>query len=283
MELEEGYVPISRRLFNHQFWKQKRVFSYAEAWIDLIQMARFEPEPGKVLINSKMVVLSRGEAAISLRFLGSAWGWSKNKVDRFLELLMNEEMIKIGTQNGTQQTIVTILNYGYYNKLPGGGGTQKGQKKDTEGTLTGHQRDKTNNDNKDNNDNKVNNPSGSAKLDFIDQILKGWQEVYELRRDAEYAITSKGKERAAASKILGLFKQKYPEDNSEMILNRMREYFAKCIDISDDWLWSNMSMPIIVSKFNEINTKLNNGKTATNGSIRADHSGQLKSVNQQWQ
>jgi len=272
MDLEEGYVPISRRLFVHQFWKQKRVFSYAEAWIDLIQMARFDPEPGKVLINSKMVVLNRGEAAVSLRFLGTAWGWSKNKVDHFLELLVNEEMIKIGTQEGTLQTIVTILNYGYYNKLPGERGTAEGHQRDTEGTLKGHRRDKTNKDNKDNKDNNTINPAGSAKLDFIDQIILAWQEVHSIVRKSDYAITARGKERAAAGKVLDIFKKKYPEDNSEMIMNRMREYFAKCLNISDDWLWKNMSLPIIISKFNEINTTLLNGRNGRNNSRAQDGS-----------
>lgn len=47
--MKEEYLPISRKLFEHPLWGEKRVFSYAEVWIDLLRLVRFEANTTKVL------------------------------------------------------------------------------------------------------------------------------------------------------------------------------------------------------------------------------------------
>ena len=162
MANDEGYIPLSRKFFDHPFWTQDRVFSYAEAWIDLIKGARYESEPITLLIKSKLIKIERGQIPISLRFLGKSWGWSKNKVDSFIKILVNENMIKIGTAEGTVQTIVTICKYDEYNLLSRNEGQQSGQSRDSSGTVAGQYRDKTNKDNKVNKEN--NNINTKEKL-----------------------------------------------------------------------------------------------------------------------
>lgn len=51
--MEEGYIPISRKLFEHPFWSEKREFSYAEAWIDILRLVRFEANSTKMLIGGQ--------------------------------------------------------------------------------------------------------------------------------------------------------------------------------------------------------------------------------------
>lgn len=172
---KEGYIPISRKLFDHPFWLKKRVFSYAEAWIDLLRMVRFESSTTQFLIGGKMISIDRGECPVSLRYLSESWGWSKNKVDNFLNLLVSEEMIKKRTAKGTKQTVVTVCKYDNYNANDNKEGQQKGQKKDDKrtkkgqrkdnpGTIEGQSGDKTNKENK---GNKGNNNPLPLKLDFV--------------------------------------------------------------------------------------------------------------------
>jgi len=112
-EDKEGYIPLKRRFFNHKFWTEDRVYSKAEAWLDLIQAARFEVSQGKQLIGMKMILWNRGELVASVRYLSVRWKWSLGKVMRFLELLEDEMMITRRQEFG--QTIISLLNYDVYN------------------------------------------------------------------------------------------------------------------------------------------------------------------------
>jgi len=94
-----------------------------------------------------MVEIHRGEIPASLRLMAEWWGWSKNRVDKFLDILEKEEMIKKRTAFGTAQTVITICNYVKYNFIGEKSGQAKGQSRDRDGTETGQSRDNTNKDN----------------------------------------------------------------------------------------------------------------------------------------
>lgn len=111
-----NYITINRRIFNHAFWKEHREYSKAEAWLDLLQQARFEVSEGKMLIGMSVIRWNRGEVIASVRFLVKRWSWSIGKVTRFLELLRDEKMITTRVDNG--QTIIMIINYNLYNYIP---------------------------------------------------------------------------------------------------------------------------------------------------------------------
>ena len=109
-----NFIPINRKLFNHPFWNEKRVYSKFEAWIDLLQMARYDDSEGKVITQGKIVIYSRTEIPASTRFLATRWKWGKSKIDNYLKLLKSEKMISIRLYNG--QSIIKIINYDLYNK-----------------------------------------------------------------------------------------------------------------------------------------------------------------------
>lgn len=109
-----NFLPLSRKLFTHELWHEKRVYSKFEAWLDLLKEARFDRTETRMLIGNTIVRWGRGEIPASLRFLAERWGWSKNKADSFLKLLTNEGMISKRTAQGTAQTIITICNYEDY-------------------------------------------------------------------------------------------------------------------------------------------------------------------------
>lgn len=174
---KEGYIPVSRKLFEHPFWIERREFSYAEAWIDLLRLARFESNAAQMLVGGKLISIKRGEYPVSLRYLSEAWKWSKNKVDHFLKLLISEGMITKRTAKGTRQTVITICKYDDYNtgycvlgtkkgQRKDNGGTKKGRKKDEERPTEGQKEDETNKGKKGNKGN--NNPlSLFGELDFV--------------------------------------------------------------------------------------------------------------------
>lgn len=129
--MKEGFLPLSRKLFEHPLWREQREFSCAEAWIDLLRLARFEANSTKILIKGKMVEVHRGEYPASLRHLAKLWGWSKNRVDNFINMLISEGMISKRTADGTNQTVITICKYGEYNFVSEVKGQEPGQSRDS--------------------------------------------------------------------------------------------------------------------------------------------------------
>jgi hypothetical protein len=103
-----------------------------------------------------------------------------------------------------------------------------------------------------------------VKKDFIYSIVEQFKLSYEENHDSEYDLMTIGREREMAAKILGKHKKKFPESSSEEMLLKLRSYFDLCNKISDPWLNSNMSLSLIVSKFNEINNILKNGTIKKN-------------------
>lgn len=139
------------------------------------------------------------------------------------------------------------------------GEARRSKTKQTKQTLqTGSKMKQNEHDNVNDNDND-NVKEEESKMpdkpaDFIDQIIDCF-----VKEHGSYEVLNRGKERAAASKILNEYKKKYPAATSEETLTGLQSYFRLCINIPDVWLMNNMSPSIIVSKFNEINKILKNG------------------------
>lgn len=109
-----AFIKIDRNFFEGKYWKQKRVFSQAEAWIDLVRSARFEIEPEtRILSSGRYITIKRGEIHASIRFLAERWSWGNDKVKRFLDAAISEQAIERRTEQG--ESIITLLNYGIYN------------------------------------------------------------------------------------------------------------------------------------------------------------------------
>lgn len=103
--------------------------------------------------------------------------------------------------------------------------------------------------------------SDGQKKDFIDSIINEFKEAYETANNIPYEIIAPGKEKGLAGKLLGLYKKKNPDANSEKALQDLRRYFDMCVRIEDNFLNENMSLGIIISQFNKINKILRHGKS----------------------
>lgn len=110
--MDQGYIKLHRKFFENTLWKEPREYSKAEAWLDLIQSARFESS--QVILNGRVIEVQMSEVAASRRYLEKRWGWGSTKVNNFLDYLKKNQMIT--TKQTSGQTIITLCNYERYNE-----------------------------------------------------------------------------------------------------------------------------------------------------------------------
>tara|TARA_R110002126_G_scaffold231329_1_gene375992 strand:- start:26 stop:586 length:561 start_codon:yes stop_codon:yes gene_type:complete len=108
--MNKGFISLNREMLDHWLWAEKRKFSKAEAWIDLLMSANYAEI--KVLIKGKLIVCKRGDTIQSLETLGSRWGWKRDAVRRFLKLLENDNMIRYA--NAMVTSHISICKYDTY-------------------------------------------------------------------------------------------------------------------------------------------------------------------------
>lgn len=112
----EGYIKLSRKFFSNDMWNEARTFSSCEAWLDLIQSARFEATPRMESIGGREVSYTRGQYPASIRFLSRRWRWTERKVRTFLAYLKRENMITLSQKQG--MNVITLVKYNDYNGMP---------------------------------------------------------------------------------------------------------------------------------------------------------------------
>ena len=111
--MDKGFIKLNRKFFSHKMWEAARTFSECEAWIDLIQSARFEATEQIERIGGREICFGRGQYPASNRYLARKWGWGEQKVKTFLSKLKIERMIKVDTSQG--MNVITLCKYNSYN------------------------------------------------------------------------------------------------------------------------------------------------------------------------
>ena len=111
--MEKGFIKLSRSFFDNKIWQAARAFSECEAWLDLIQSARFEASPTTSRIGCYEVTWGRGQYPASNRFLAKKWGRSEQWVKSFLGKLKREKMIT--TDNAQGVNVISLVNFDKYN------------------------------------------------------------------------------------------------------------------------------------------------------------------------
>ena len=106
MNKEKGWILVYRSIQDHWLWEEKP-FGKGQAWIDLLLLANHEPH--KVRIGDNFVTCGRGQVNRSYRWLANAWGWSIEKVRRFIKLLEKDGMVTV--KRDSFVTVITIENY----------------------------------------------------------------------------------------------------------------------------------------------------------------------------
>lgn len=106
---EKGWIKLHRKVLDCWIWSDKP-YDKARAWIDLLLLAMHHEK--KIISEEKFITVPRGSYMTSVLKLSERWGWSRNKVKRFLDLLEREKMLKTNRTN--TGTLVTIVNYEVY-------------------------------------------------------------------------------------------------------------------------------------------------------------------------
>lgn len=103
-----NWIKINREITNHWLWEDAERLKW---WFDLLFMASWDDH--KVMHDSHLFVLHKGELIASVSFLVERWDKSKPTIIRFLTLLQQEGMISRRTLY-RQTPIITICNYERY-------------------------------------------------------------------------------------------------------------------------------------------------------------------------
>jgi hypothetical protein len=125
-----GFIPIYRSIKSHWVWKESRVKTPFEAWVDLLLRASHEDQKEPVGID--FIVVKRGQVLTSQLQLSKDWFWSRKKVCHFLNVLQKDGMAALETT--TKWSMITICNYAVYQDRR----TTKAHQKNNNGTSKEH-------------------------------------------------------------------------------------------------------------------------------------------------
>ena len=119
---KSGFVKLHRQITEHWLWNGEP-FDKAHAWIDLLLMANWKTT--KRMFNGGIITQERGQVVCSINGLAERWGWSPNKVRRFLKVLAAEGMVH--TDGSTYGTTITIEKYAFFQDERRADGTADGR------------------------------------------------------------------------------------------------------------------------------------------------------------
>lgn len=157
--MSKGWISLHREFKDHWLWKEKRVYSKAEAWVDILLMANYKD--AKVLLGSSLIEVKRGSFITSEIKLMNRWNWSKTKLRSFLFLLTEDKMIiKI---SDTKKTTLKVCKYNDYQINE----TTKELRKNHKRTTKELRKDTNNKDNNINKENKENKESEKSPFNLI--------------------------------------------------------------------------------------------------------------------
>lgn len=105
-----GWIKLYRSIRSNWIWANGNE-RYAKWWMDLIMMVNHEPR--KVLVNGNLITIGVGQRLTSIKKLSETWGASRNTVDKFLRLLVEDKMIEV-QKSRTSGTSIKVLNYADY-------------------------------------------------------------------------------------------------------------------------------------------------------------------------
>jgi len=209
--MAKGWISISRNIQDNYLWKDSKVKSKFEAWIDMLFLAKYKES--KMLIRGNVVIIGRGQLAYSQETLCERWKWSRIKVNSFLNMLEKEQQIV--QQKSKLITLISITNYNQYQDLSTTDNTTDSTTDYTsKGTTDSTTTKQSNKGNKENNDNNL-FTNVNKETDFLKEIIwpftsenfkKNWQIWEDYRKEKKLAKYKKIGLQAALKKLSELSK-----------------------------------------------------------------------------
>ena len=112
-----GYIRLYRAFRESRYWPKGRKFTYAEAWIDLLMMARWKDGHRKVAVGGSTVRQGKGQVVCSFTELGKRWGWDRKTAARFIKGAIADDDLTNekpkGLPNGWQ--VLSFVKWDTYN------------------------------------------------------------------------------------------------------------------------------------------------------------------------
>lgn len=121
----KGYIKLYRAIRENWIWEDPEML---RAWLDLLMMVNHKDQ--KVPFDGKLITVKKGSKITSLRKLALMWGWSKDKTGRFLDMLETDSMIR--QTRDTKKTLISVVNYGFYQGAGPSSETPKRHRRDTD-------------------------------------------------------------------------------------------------------------------------------------------------------
>lgn len=127
--VNKGFIKLPRHIIedSHYF---SEPFTRTQAWIDLIILANYQDTTA--LVRGVKIVVKRGQVCRSITELAKRWKWSRNRVMRFTEGLVDAERVHV--QKSPIVNVYTIRNYEEYQ---GNGAANEATNRSTSGTIDG--------------------------------------------------------------------------------------------------------------------------------------------------
>ena len=112
MEDKTGWISLHRKIQDNKLWREPRVFSKAEAWIDILMEVQHGEKQSSIMIKNTTITCDRGQSIKSIQTWAERWTWRISKTRRFLHLLKREKMVVI--ENLRKTTRLSVCNYSTY-------------------------------------------------------------------------------------------------------------------------------------------------------------------------
>ena len=107
--MKNGWIKAFRPTSDDELYYDEP-FTKWQAWMDLLFMAAYKDT--SITVRGIRVTVLRGQSMISERQLTERWRWSREKVRRFIRLLV--DLQRISPQKTNVTTLISIVNYDTY-------------------------------------------------------------------------------------------------------------------------------------------------------------------------
>ena len=172
--MAKGWIKLHRQIIDSAIWNIDTPHNERDAWIEIILLANHAP---KVIYTRRheKVEIGRGQFFTSIRKLSERFGWSKNRVRRYVDMLTDTHMIRVdGYADGT---LITVENYAKFQGEGHADGYADGYSDEHAGGYADGTRTRMNkNDNKNDirtraTDRFNNHPEGITDMGELEKIL----------------------------------------------------------------------------------------------------------------
>lgn len=232
----QGWIRIYRKIWESEIWDDEEPFDRRSAFIDLLLMANHADK--KVIFNGKIIQIKAGQRITSIRNLADRWHWSTNRVLRYLKLL--EDLGMITRECDKQKTLLTIVNYGFYQDC-----------RNSDGDSDGDSDEYTNGDTNGDSDGDKTRMIKNEKNEKKDNVKKSAQHILDLYHQLCPSLPKVVKLTPGRIKATNARLKEYSEDDIKNAFIKAEQSTFLCGEKKDwkasfDWIMKPNNMPKIL-------------------------------------